>query len=333
MTNSSEYNQWRLISNGGIRYRFLGMAGDFDSETGDVSWRAMIRSEDFIAFALELFPPTQLSGNLAYTVAGKMPGWPNMVARKLTFKALDGETGGLPCDALQTDVAAPAGTYHGFLEVTVRFGSGNSKSPDPDDPRTFLEVTSSTGGEFIYSPPGNMKLEEETNSTGSADEAPGDPAINAETGKLEGTLVPGTREPNRNPVLPSVILVPTTEWNVRWKAVPSDYFRNYSVHRLRYLNGRVNSSNCQFLYHAAPETLLFAGFDHQEVFSWKDANLVNPPIDLDLKIIEKRVIWKGVVCGHNHVWSPGLGWRRAWIGQNNDEPLYRHADFNFLFKI
>lgn len=345
MTNSSEYNQWRLISNGGIRYRFLGMTGDLNAETGEVEWRGMIRSQDFIAFALEMFPPTALTGSLAYVVAGTLPGWPNMVARKLSFKSLDGDSGGLPCDALQTDTEAPPGTYHGFIEVNVTFGTGNGKGGEPTDPRTFLEITSTTGGEFIYSPPAGMQIQEESNSQSTP--YPDPPTAPMESGgffqlndpkdpisgKTTGVLIPGVRKKIRVPILPTVILVPTTEWNISWKAVPADYYRNILVHRLRHLNGKVNGSPCAFLYNATPETLLFTGFEHHEVFSWKDANLLNPPINLDLKITEKRVIWDGVCCGHNHIWVPGVGWRRAWLGVQGNEPLYRWADFDFLFRI
>ena len=143
----------------------------------------------------------------------------------------------------------------------------------------------------------------------------------------------GPKRVNRNPVLPACVLIPTTEWNVRWRGIDADYYRNVCVHRLRYLNGRVNSLPCSFLYDAVPETLLFTGFEHHETFSWKDSYLVNPPIDIDLKIVEKSVIYRGVVCGHNHVWDPGVGWVRVWIGANHDEPMYRFADFNFLFKV
>ena len=348
MTNSSEYAQWRLISNKGIRFRFLGMEGDFTSETGDVQWKGMIRAEDFMDFALEIFPPTSLNGNLAYSVAGTMPGWPNLPAKKLTFKSLDGE-GGLPCDALQTDSGAPIGTYHGFLEITINFASGNGISGDATDPRTFLEITSTTGGEFIYSPPAGMMVQSESNSQ-NADPPYQDPPVAPPasgggffqlgpetlapiTGEMEGTLIAGLREPVRTPILPTVILVPTSEWIISWKAVPANHFRNVVVHRLRYLNGKVSGTPTAFLYNATPETLLFTGFDHQEVFSWKNANVDNPPINLDLKIVEKRVNWDGRVVGHNHVWVPGRGWMRAWIGLGGNEPLYRWADFNFLFKI
>lgn len=332
MSNSSDYSNWRLISNGGIKYRFLGLTGSFDLNAGDVLWKGMVRAEDFMAFALELFPPVHLVGNLAYQSAGTLPGWPNMIAKKLTFKSMDGE-GGLPCDALSTDPSAPVGTYHGFIEVEVSFGSGNAKDPDPADPRTFLEITSQTSGEFIYAPPGATKLEEETSSLGDADEVPGDANVDPDTGRYLGTKTPGTRLPNRNPILPTVIRVPTTDWNIRWKGIPSDYYRNVAVYRLRYLNGRVNSANCAFLYNAPPETLLFTGFEHSEMFTWNGSYLDNPPLNLDIKITEKYVPWKGVICGHNHVWDPGIGWKRAWIGVNGDEPLYRSAVFDFLFKI
>lgn len=331
MSQLENYGEWRLTSNEGIKYRFLGLEGSFDYHTGDVNWRGIFRSQDLIPLCNELFPPPRNHGGLIYSINGTMPGWPNMTARRVSFKALDG--GGQPCDALNTDPTAPVGTYHGYVEVTINFASGNNKNPDPTNPRTFLEISSSTGGEFIYAPPGNSLLADEENEQGSVDESPGTGPVNPESGEISGRVSETERRPNRSPVLPTTIIVPTTEWTIKWKHIPLDYFKNVCIHRLRYINGRVNSTACNFLYNAAPETLLCTGFTHAESYSWKDAQLETPPIDIEIKLVEKRIIRRGITIGHNHVWEPGVGWRRVWVGPNKDEPMYYGSDFNFLFKV
>lgn len=330
MTSSNDYTSWRLTTAGGIKYKFLGTEGSFEYESGEVTWRGIIRSEDFIAFAEELFPPPVQVGGLWYSRSGTMPGWPNMIARRLRYKSIDGDS---PIDALQSDTVAPAGTYHGFIEVNIAFTPGNGKASDPADPRTFLEISSNVGGEFIYAPASNTRLQDETNSEGDDDGTPNGVVADPVSGEPKGTVVSAAKRINRHPVLPSTILVPTIEWSVKWKQIPADYFRSTIIHRLRYLNGRVNLRKVPFLYNSPPETLLFAGFTHTEVYSWRTGNLEKAPVDVEIKLIEKRVLWRGVVCGHNHVWEPGLGWRRIWIGANSDEYAYSHADMNFLFKV
>ena len=95
----------------------------------------------------------------------------------------------------------------------------------------------------------------------------------------------------------------------------------------------MNSLPLPFLYNAQPETVLYAGQSTSNSYSWRDDNVNSSPIDLSMKLIEKRVVWRGITVGHNHVWEPGKGWVRVLIGPDKDEPMYRRTDFNFLFKV
>jgi hypothetical protein len=322
---------WRLTTVGGVKYRFLGMDGSFDPEGGEISWRGLFQAADLLTVLVELFPPPLELGNVTIPTGGFMPGIPNFIAKKVGFKTQEGVD--LPIDPFAADVGAALGTYHGLIELDITFGPSNKREPDPNDPRTFLEIKSKTGGEFIYiSPDQNTKLQPETNNLGSADEDPSDPTLDPDTARRLGMVTGETKIANRNPIIPTVIFVPKTEWTITWKQIPYEHFRNTVVWRLRIMNGRVNSKEIPFMFDAEPETLLFAGFDYGESYTWRDGKVNVPPIDVTFKLIEKRLIWNGVTIGHNHSFDPKRGWVRVWLGANSDERPYRLWDMNFLFK-
>lgn len=328
-SNIDNYSSWRLETAGGIRYRFIRSVGSYDYENGSVTWEAIFRTVDLPLLLAEIFPPPVVVNNISYPVRTSIPGG-NLAAKTLSYESLDTE---LPLDSLQADSTAPDGTYSEFIKVTIEYESLNAKSPDPENPRTFLEVSASAGGDYIYAPSSGAKLQDETNSEGSNDEEPG-AVVDGDTNEINGD-VEDDGEPRavRNPSLPSSVLVPTIEWSIKWRQIPAETFRNVIIHRLRLLNGRVNSAPVSVLYNAPAETLLFAGFDFDESYSWRDGSVESPPIDVTMKVIEKRVLWRGVICGHNHVWEPGIGWRRMKIGADSDESPYRLFDFNNLYKV
>jgi len=335
MSQFEDYNSWRLVTNGGVRYRFLGSTGSFNQEGGEIEWKAIIRSQDLYEVLVELFPPPIMVGGVSYPNAGTMPGYPAMVAKKVSY---DNHVEGLPTDPYGYDTTAPMGTYSEFIVITISFGPHVAKASNPADPRSFLEVSCQASGEFLFVPSTNTQIQNEESTTGTEDEEPGEGAIDGNTGLPTGdrTNPPGEegeKRPVRNPVLPASMMVPALKWSVKWKQIPADHFRSVVIHRLRLMLGRVNSAPCGFLYDAPPETLLFLGFNHTESYSWRLGNLESPPIDVDLQILEKRVIHRGVICGHNHVFEPGNGWVRQWIGANWDESMYRSIDMNFLFQV
>lgn len=331
MSGFEDYDSWRLVTNGGVRYRFLGSTGSFNQEEGEIEWKAIIRSIDLYEVLVELFPPPIIVGGVSYPNAGTMPGFPSMVAKKLNY---DSHVAGLPVDPYEYDSpVAPLGTYAEYLVITITFGPHVAKASDPTDPRSFLEVSCAASGEFLFVPATNTKVNDEAGSNGTDDEQPGNGVIDGETGLPEGDRMAEEKRPVRMPILPSSMMVPSLKWSVKWKQIPADHFRSTVIHRLRLMLGRVNNTNCSFLYNAPPETLLFLGFNHTESYSWRLGNLESPPIDVDLQILEKRVIHRGVVCGHNHVFEPGNGWVRQWIGTNHDESMYRGIDMNFLFRV
>lgn len=330
MADSSDYDSWRNQTIGGIKYRFLGTEGSFDAEEATIEWRALFRTQDLFAVAQELFPPPSFLGSLAYPQVGVMPGLPSMVAKRASFKTQEGID--LPIDPFMADPSAVTGTYHGYIEVSVTFGPSNKVEADPNDPRTFLEISANTGGEYIFSPPNGNQLIDEDNSEGEEDDIPSASGpVEEGTLKQRGTVTPRVPRPNRHPNLPTTVLVPTTEWSVTWKQIPYSIFRNVIVWRLRTLNGRVNSLPLPWLMGAEPETVLFAGFTYKESYTWRNGLINTPPIDVNIKLIEKRVLWRGIICGHNHVYEPGKGWARV-ILQDGLSP-YRGMDLNLAFRV
>ena len=331
MSAFEDYDSWRLQTNGGVRYRFLGSTGSFNQEEGEIEWKAIIRSVDLYEVLEELFPPPITVGGVSYPNAGTMPGFPSMVAKKLNY---DSHVEGKPIDPYEYDSAvAPIGTYSEYLVISITFGPFVAKASNPSDPRSFLEVSCSASGEFLFVPSTNTQVQSEESAAGPDDEVPGEGAIEAGTGRVVSDPVPETKRPTRSPVMPASMLVPTLKWSVKWKQIPADHFRSTVIHRLRLMLGRVNNTDCGFLYNAPPETLLFIGFNHTESYSWRLGNVESSPIDVDLQIIEKRVIHRGVICGHNHVFEPGNGWVRQWIGSTWSESMYRGIDMNFLFQV
>lgn len=331
MSGFEDYASWRLQTNGGVKYRFLGSTGSFNQEEGEIEWKAIIRSVDLYEVLQELFPPPILVGGVSYPNAGTMPGFPSMIAKTIKYES---RVDGIPVDPWEYDSpSAPLGTYSEFLVISISFAPHVAKASNPEDPRSFLEVSCSASGEFLFVPSTNTKVNDEEGSLGADDENPGNGVIDGETGLPEGDRMAEEKRPVRMPILPASMMVPSLKWSVKWKQIPADHFRNTVIHRLRLMLGRVNNANCSFLYNAPPETLLFLGFNHTESYSWRLGNLESPPIDVDLQILEKRVIHRGVVCGHNHVFEPGNGWVRQWIGAAHDESMYRGIDMNFLFQV
>lgn len=324
---------WRLGTSGGIPYRFMGMDGTFTDEDGSANWRAIIPATSLVAFVTELFPAPLVVGNKVIPRGATMPGFPGMNAKRVRFKAQDDA---LPIDPFSYDPGAAAGTYNSFIEVDVEFGTG-FKQPNPDDPRTFLEITATASGEYLHAAIPGAKWVPQTNENSADSNVNADDDFliaDPDTGELKNPdtkIKKGDEEVNRSPDVPHATLVPTTEWNLKWTQIPYDTFFNTIIHRVRLLLGKVNSTTWSVLFNARPETLLFAGYSYSTQYTWRDDQVETPPVQLEIKILEKRVIWKGVICGHNHFWRPGKGWQILLIDGTNK--AFGGYDFNFLFKV
>lgn len=333
--------QWRLTTTGGIRYKYLGVDGNFERENAVVNWRALVHEDDFVNFVSEFFPPSIVIGNLSVPVSYPLPGLPGIVARRLAFK---GQDSGKPIDPFNFDSGAAAGTYHPLVEVNIEFGPRENADPDETDPQTFLEITGNASGEFIHAPPSASSWQPKTGAQDSSDMSSASAGqsgqqaetenIDPDTGEPEDEALDPTLEdpePNRHPNVPATIIVPETEWSVRWTQMSFDFFGNVMIHRLRALMGKVNSRNVSMIFNASPETLLFVGYTYTSQYTWREGLTRTPPVQVEMKFVEKRILDRGVIRGHNDFWRPGVGWETLLV--DGSRKAYGALDHNILFKI
>lgn len=333
MSSTSDPSTWRLRTPLGIPYKVVQTTGDFQSINAGVSWTVLIESNQLVPFLVEAFPPPIQVGNVVVPQTRSLPGIPGLQVTNIRFKSHDEN---VPINPFGGDLAPPSGTYYPILELEIDFGPRETKEPRPEDPFTFLEISGNTTGEFIHTTSPGAKWQKKKNDDLPDEDADSEPGTytTAETAELLANGVNPRLEdkkPNKDPTVPIVIVVPQTEWTVTWTYVPYEYFGAVLIHRLRIMLGRVNSAVFPLLFGALPETLLFMGYTYKQTTSWRDGGVSTPPVQVEMKFVEKRVIWKGCVIGHNDVWRPGSGWERLLY--DGDNPLYRSWDFNFLFQI
>jgi hypothetical protein len=334
-SNLYDPGEWRLASPGGsVPFKFLGLDGSFEATKGSVSYKGLIPSDRLVDFLVETFPPPITVGKVSVPQSVPLPGLPGLICTKVAFKNQDD---GRPVDPFGFDPDAPAGTYHPAVEVNMEFGPRDISDPKPDDPRTFLEISSNTSGEFINSTAPRAKWQAETRNASDIadDEDPGsvtDPEVEEEVEDPAGKpTTKGEKTPVKDPTIPMMVLVPHTEWTVKWKQIPYYYFYNVMVRRLRWCLGRVNANNMPLIFGAIPETILFLGYNYSESRTWKDGEVNTPPVDVEMKFLEKRVVWNNIVIGHNHFWRPGVGWQRLLIDGTN--PTYLSRNHNVIWDV
>lgn len=379
---------WRLILPGSrVPLKFLGVSGSFEADKGSVEFKGLIPSSSLITFLNYIFPPPRQIGNLSLPQSYSLPGLPGLIAKSVSFNSFDEN---LPSDPFGFDPeepvgTAPVGTYYKTLEVSVSFGMERTQEPAATDPLTFLEVSCQGTGEFIHTKAPKAKWQHQTDegNTEPANPAAGSiwapfyakgtntpkPAGKPADAKVDRT--PGvdangntdtSTEPVADPSLDVNIRVPILNWTLKWKQVPHDYFHSMLVHRLRWGLGLVNSTPFYPIANACPETILFTEYDYNESYTWKAGTFGKPPIDVTMKFVEKRNLWNGRICGHNHFWMPSKGWMyllingktlaaarteyttafQAWVdggrkglppSQVTGGPTYQSCDLNDLFKV
>ena len=332
-SNFDNPSLWRLTTNAGLRYKMLDMEGGVEDEHGYVNIRLLIQSSSLLAFFAEFLPPPITVGNISVPQGSILPGFPTLPVKKITFKSFDGQD--KPIDPFGFDIGAPAGTYSPVVEVNVNYDSNVKKSsPTSSDPQTFLEISSVSKMEFMHTTAPNAKWLPRKNPdlpNPDDDQTPGAWA-DAQTSRIVSpTPVDQPTEENRDPTAPVTIAVPLTEWRVRWPQVPYDLFSNVMIHRLRMMHGRVNDANMPLLFYATPETILFTGYSQQQRHTWRDGFTSTPPLSVEMTFLEKRVVWGGVIRGHNDFWRPGKGWETLLIDGVNK--AHKSWNLNLLFSV
>jgi len=336
-SNLNDPTKWRLKTTGGIPYKLLQQEGDFGLEQADVTVDVLVQASDLLNFFLEMMPPPIQVGNVSVPQSSTLPGFPQISVKRIKFKSHDAA---FPIDPFGIDSSPPDNTYYPVVLCQLFYSSEmKNRDTDEDDPQTFLEITSRAGGEFINStgPGARWKPEQNSLLEDGDDQEPGT-WIDPDTGKVLGANEENPRSPNeqvnRDPGLPILIRVPTTQWTLRWNQIPFELYEDVIVYRCRQLIGRVNSGTFDVpLFNTLePETLLFDSYGHTQRHTWRDGLVTTPPVDLEINLIEKRVVWNGVVCGHNHFWRPGFGWQRLYI-DDQQTPVYKGWDFNLLTQV
>lgn len=308
---------WRGRTTGNIPFRLVDSVGTFESELAVVTETYLVQTSKLLDFYLEVFPPPDISiwGIPIYNNK-RLPGT-QLRARRMIYK---GHVPGKPIDPFNQDPNAVNGTYHHVVEVQIEYDN-EKETVDPGKPETFVTIRGSAAGEFINA------------------------------GTSSGSWIPpggGTPDPNLELGVGTTMIVPEIQWDLIWEQMPRKYFADYFIHRLRDLEGKVNSDVFTLLFDAAPETLLFVGFDFEEArtrfvvrpehfeIGPDDPSIFEQHLRVSMKFLEKRITNEDVasgsadaIFGHNHIWKPDEGWRRLLIDGTN--PLYRSASFMDLF--
>lgn len=327
-------NLWRLQTNTGIPYKVKGMTGAYDPDVGSFAVQVIIHASSLNDFLEFIFPEPEQIGYVLVPRAISLPGLPEVVATSFTFKSLDDN---MPIDPLGFDAGAPDNTYHKLLELDIKYDTRvKQKQPNPNEPRTFLEISAQASGEFLHtSMPGSKWITE----TAGGQEGPGDKVKSSN----ERT---GDSEPVKDPTIPVLVMIPTTEYSIRYPQIDYEYYHDVFVHRLDAAMGKVNSDPVPWIHGGTEEgTLLFVGYSENERSTWRSGKINKPPVTVEMKMVRKRVVWtqytdvgnittvENVIAGHNHVWRPGKGWTLLTIGESSNETkLYRTWDMNRLFK-
>ena len=147
-----------------VKVKLVKRLGGFTRTAAEATEIYIIRAEDLTNF-VRIGLPLPISGNYGipnYPGRAAFYGVPALVVNTMKWKGLNDSK---PVDPFDFDGAyttfnelpgAVDGTYDEFVEVTVTYApvkkSKNKDDSDDNDPSTFLEVTSTGGGQFLNSP-------------------------------------------------------------------------------------------------------------------------------------------------------------------------------------
>lgn len=303
---------WRLRTNSGIPYKLVSREGSFGGffDESNLKEEYVFQTSQLLNFAAEMFPVPFDFGDFILQRKGTAPGNPFFFPMRVHWKA---HIDGLPIDPFGVDANAPAGTYKDVCRVTVDYRTAN-EFEEASEPRDFLEISANATGEFIHTDAGGGSWQSRLSAN---------PSLN--------TAI-------KEPVVPAHVTAPMIEWTLRWPQVPEVFFQQKQMARLRASLGKVNSVAFSILYNAVPETMLYAGHNYREIYTIRGSNLASIQrqrfIELEMKFVEKFIpdstLFNGY-AGHNHVWRPGIGWRKLLKADGN--PLYQSVDFNSLFTV
>ena len=322
MSVNQPKSEWRMQSSTGVKVKLLSRKGSFSRGGAEGEEVYVIKAEDLMDFIHTGLPTPYIYAGVTYPGRAVMYGVPSLVVDSISFEGL---TDGIPIDPFGFDSDAPDGTYEDDIKCVVKYkprekGKDNEDS-DPSNPFSFLQVSSSSAGEFIASPiPGKARWSKLVYHSWEPDAGTWE---EIDQGEVEEANIPGT------------LKVSMTEWSVSWPQIPYDYFYNTVLPRLRYANGTVNSSTVGLFNRPPPATLLLNGWSTKEEYIWDLGNVTTPPISLEMRFLEKNFFSPdraypapGIQVTHQHVYRPGKGWQIIKI---DNHYLYSGTDHNQIW--
>jgi len=304
---ASNYNDFRLATDGGIRYALLaGPEIEADDKGAKSSEQYLIRGVDVGAFFAEAMPPPIAFLNFVLLPPRRrMPGTGIFVTKSVKFKPFTSE---LPGDPFGYDPSARDGSYNDFYVADISYETGQEDDDNPHDenkPETFLEHSITAGGEFLSLPATRTQVEDVD---------------------IDGTSSPGAYEANEDNGMPILKTVCTIEHNLKWK-----FCLRPNWDTILSALGHVNDRAHKVFFDGRKETVLFSGVSGSQVYMWGGARLVAQPWALDFKFSHKEMTDEGGVFGWNHAYSPKKGkWVRLW--RNGGVPLYLKSNLALLFR-
>lgn len=328
-TKLEDFTAWRLKVKGtSIPVRVISNAGTADAVQGSITQVVIIRGAELESLLDYIFPSYSVAANgrpvykypLKYGDIGPsdesslyyLVGQQDKVqlyAQECSWRAL---VPGKPVDPYLTDpgVNMVEGAYDEYLELTIVY------KPIPPNADKFLTVSARASGEFIHTTSPSSTYESES---------PG-----------------GQDEENKDPYLPNVITVPTTEWTITWHRLPRSVWNTYVYRDIQKRLGKVNSTAMKQLFDAPAETILFTGYTFRDDYTWRSYESTAAPSVSEILPCTVEFMFRekhmrntseedATVHGHNSVYRPEAAeWRKVKIGAD-DKPLYKKTNLNSLF--
>lgn len=300
MSVNTSDSLWTHTTTGGIPYKLVKQTGGIQEYQTSAQEEIIIQSNRLSAFQSECFPSPVIGfGGLYYPPRRRFPGQSHLHVTDLSWEALDD---GLPVMPFR-DGSAP--TYYEHVRVRLQYAPVPfDDTEDPSDPLTFLQISANIAGTYIH---GELR--------GAKDE--------------NGKDIP-------EPDTPRLVLETLVEWTLRWPMIPTEWFDDVLMPRMRAKAGFINDAASRIWKNAPAETILFTGFDFSTERNWSpDEGETRAPTNCTMKFIEKNFQHNGKQVTHNHIWLPpdkdgnARGWNKVQI-----EPgrfTYETADLDAIF--
>lgn len=345
-SNFDDPSKWRLkTALKQVPYKLLKTKYKLSQETGTGSGfvELLVPANKLYKFLEDVLPSPKLYGNIFvtefvyYPFGIDDPGTIVSDAKAPILAILDADIESWdderPNDAFGADPDAPCRTYNEVMKVTLNLGCPPNGKVDPDNPKTFLEISAEETGDFVHVPATALVQEDVKPTT---------------TGFTLG-VPDGKQTAVRDPNIPWGTLQPSVTWSLKWKNIPKRCWDQVIHPRMKQALGKLNKTPFKPLDDAPKGSLLFLGFEWEQVYSWYndpklttdfqtstagDLNdlLVLPLVTVHFKILEKIVINENEskIYGHQSFFIPDQNAYR-WVSQNG-KPTFQYFDFNKFFE-